>query len=105
MSIKHCMQIDYEGRVPRERSEVFTKTTYHHIQVGEVEKKLEQLELKDEESPFLYSDFSLSSLIASGNVDLLNPVGTINDNLLNATDNMEHVAQQLSSIETYNNPS
>lgn len=43
-------------------------------------------EKSEEKSPFLYTDFSLKIIIESGNLSLLNPVGTISDSNLVAHD-------------------
>lgn len=45
-------------------------------------------EQSEEKSPFLYTDFSLKTIIESGNLSLLNPVGNILDTNLVAHDNV-----------------
>lgn len=99
MSIKHVMQIDYEGRSPQVTSPRHEKNTYKQVFVGGSSKKIETVLVTDFSSPFSYDDFSLSSIIESGNVDLLNPVGQIYDSNLSANDN---ILNAFNSIENIN---
>lgn len=59
------------------------KPTLRHEIIGDSILINEQ---SDEKSPFLYTDFSLKSIIESGNLNLLNPVGNILDSNLVAND-------------------
>lgn len=57
-------------------------------------------EKSEEKSPFLFTDFSLKTIIESGNFNLLNPVGNILDTNLVAHDN---VMSNTDKIDNYIN--
>lgn len=59
------------------------KPTLRHETIGDSILINEQ---SDEKSPFLFTDFSIKTIIESGNLNLLNPVGNILDNNLVAHD-------------------
>lgn len=60
------------------------KPTLKHVAVSESQIAIE--EVTDEPSQFNYRDFSIRTLIESGNLDLLKGVGTIPDSHLTAHD-------------------
>lgn len=98
--MKHAMQIDCEGRVSRPVGERYVPKTYKQVIVGEVEKRVELIEDPCEPSPFAYTDFSLGSIIASGNLDLLNPVGTISDTALTSREKIEGAVEGIGFMES-----
>lgn len=55
-------------------------------------------EQSDEKSPFLFTDFSLQTIIQSGNFNLLNPVGNILDNNLVAHDKVFNTSDKIDNF-------
>ncbi len=73
----------------------FEKKTYCQVVVGDLEPKVELVEYHPESTPLLVTDLSLASLIASGNLELLRPVGQISDTPLQAHDNVHNIADNI----------
>lgn len=80
----------------------YDKKTYQQVIVGELEKRIELREYKPEPTPLLVTDLSLSSIIASGNLELLRPVGQISDTLLQAHDKVNNYAERIDNFATNN---
>ena len=80
----------------------FRKRTYQQVIVGDLEPKVEIREYKDEPSGLLITDLSLRSIIASGNTELLRPVGPISDTLLMANDNVNYIADRIDNFAENN---
>lgn len=79
----HPIEVEYE------------KKTYQQVVVGELEKRVELHEYHPEPTPLLVTDLSLASIIASGNMELLRPVGQIPDSLLQAHDKVNNIAERI----------
>ena len=73
----------------------YEKKTYCQVLVGDLDPKVELVEYHPEPTPLLVTDLSLASLIASGNMDLLRPVGQISDTLLQAHDKVHDTAERI----------
>lgn len=73
----------------------FEKKTYVQVVVGDLEPKIELVEYHSEPNALLVTDLSLASLIASGNMELLRPVGQISDTLLQAHDKVNDTAERI----------
>lgn len=78
------------------------KKTFQQVIVGELNRKVELCEYKPEPNPMLVTDFSLSSIIASGNLELLRPVGQIPDSLLQAHDKVNNIAERIDAFAENN---
>lgn len=89
-------EIDLQDENPIEVRHV--KKTYQQVIVGELEKRIELREYKPEPSLLLVTDLSLASIIASGNMEMLRPVGQISDTLLQAHDNVNHSAERIDNF-------
>lgn len=72
-----------------------TKKTYQQVIVGDFERKVELREYKPEPNPLLVTDLSIESIISSGNLELLRPVGQIPDTLLQAHDKVNNIADRI----------
>lgn len=93
-------EIDLQDENPIEVRHV--KKTYQQVIVGELNRKIELQEFIPEPTPLLVTDLSLSSLIASGNLELLRPVGQIPDSLLQAHDKVNNIAERIDSFAENN---
>lgn len=80
----------------------YDKKTYQQVIVGELEKRIELREYNHEPTPLLVTDLSLSSIIASGNMELLRPVGQISDTLLQAHDKVNNYAERIDTFANNN---
>lgn len=80
----------------------FEKKTYQQVLVGELEKRVELQEFHPEPTPLLVTDLSLASIIASGNMELLRPVGQIPDTLLQAHDKVNNIAERIDTFAENN---
>lgn len=78
------------------------KKTYQQVIVGDLNRKVELCEYKPEPNPLLVTDLSLSSIIASGNLELLRPVGQISDTLLQAHDKVNNIAERIDTFAENN---
>lgn len=78
------------------------KKTYHQVITGELEKKVELCEYHPEPSLLLVTDLSLSAIIASGNMELLRPVGQISDSILDAHDKTFNTADRIENFVNNN---
>ena len=83
------LSTDYSNEVE------FEKKTYVQVVVGDLEPKVELVEYHPEPNALLVTDLSLASLIASGNMELLRPVGQISDTLLQAHDKVHDTAERI----------
>lgn len=91
--LRHMNEIDLADENPIEVRHI--KKTYQQVIVGELDCKVEIREYKPEPNPLLVTDLSLQSIIASGNFELLRPVGPISDTLLHAHDNVNNIAERI----------
>lgn len=82
--------------------ERFKKKTYRQVIVGDIDPKIEYVEQTDEPSGLLITDLSLRSIIASGNLELLRPVGQISDTLLMANDKVINNADRIDTFAENN---
>lgn len=73
----------------------FEKKTYAQVIVGDIEPKVELVEYHPEPNPLLVTDLSLASLLASGNVEMLRPIGHISDTLLQAHDKVYDTVERI----------
>lgn len=80
----------------------FRKITYQQIIVGDLDPKVEIREVLPEPSGLLITDLSLRSIIASGNTELLRPVGSISDTLLMANDKVNNIADRIDNFAENN---
>ncbi len=80
----------------------YEKKTYCQVIVGDLEPKVELVEYHPEPNPLLVTDLSLASLIASGNTELLRPVGQISDSLLQAHDKVHDIAERIDTFAENN---
>lgn len=80
----------------------FKKKTYKQVILGDIEPKVEYVEDTDEPSGLLITDLSLRSIIASGNLELLHPVGQISDTLLMANDKVNNIADRIDNFAENN---
>lgn len=78
------------------------KKTYQQVIIGDLEKRIELREFKPEPTPLLVTDLSLSSIIASGNFEMLRPVGQISDSLLVAHDKVNNYADRIDNFANNN---
>lgn len=90
------------GDVSKVYNTIPPKPTYRIVQVGEFETRTEQVEVKADDIPFDYRDFSLNSIIASGNTQLLNPTGVIPDSHLSAHDNVNAASDAIDNFAERN---
>ncbi len=98
--LRHMHEIDLQDENPIEvRHE---KKTYQQVITGEFEKRIELREYKPEPTPLLVTDLSLASIIASGNMELLRPVGQISDTLLQAHDKVNNYADRIDNFAENN---
>lgn len=93
---RHMNEIDLCNGNPIEVE--FEKKTYQQVIVGEMNPKVELREYHPEPTPLLVTDLSLASIIASGNLELLRPVGQISDTLLMAHDKVNKIADSLDNF-------
>lgn len=93
-------EIDLQDENPIEVRHV--KKTYEQVIVGELEKRVELREYNPERTPLLVTDLSLASIIASGNMELLRPVGQISDTLLQAHDKVNNYAERIDNFANNN---
>lgn len=93
-------EIDLQDEYPIEVRHV--KKTYEQVIVGELEKRIELREYNPEPTPLLVTDLSLASIIASGNMEMLRPVGQISDTLLQAHDNVNKYSERIDNFATNN---
>lgn len=98
--LRHMNEIDLQDENPIEVRHV--KKTYEQVIVGELEKRVELREYKPEPSALLVTDLSLVSILASGNTELLRPVGQISDTLLQANDKVNHYAERIDNFANNN---
>lgn len=94
--MKHLLDHDSMGRnnLPKVKQAPPIQTFKQVIKDGLVTL----VEQKNEDNPLNYRDFSLKSLIDSENTQLLNPVGTINNTQLEASDNMSSAIPHLEEL-------
>lgn len=76
------------------------KPTLKHVAVSETQIAIE--EVKDEPSLFNYRDFSVRTILESGNLDLLKGVGTIPDSLLTAHDKVFSTSDSIDNFVNNN---
>lgn len=76
----------------------FEKKTYQQVIMGELQPRVELCEYHPETTPLLVTDLSLASIIASGNLELLRPVGQISDSLLHAHDKVNNIADRIDNF-------
>lgn len=98
--LRHMNEIDLVDENPIEVR--YDKKTYQQVIVGELEKRIELREYKPVPTPLLVTDLSLASIIASGNMELLRPVGQISDTLLQAHDKVNNYAERIDNFATNN---
>lgn len=98
--LRHMNEIDLQDEYPIEVRHV--KKTYEQVIVGELEKRIELREYNPEPTPLLVTDLSLASIIASGNMEMLRPVGQISDTLLQAHDNVNKYSERIDNFATNN---
>lgn len=98
--LRHMNEIDLAEENPIEVR--YDKKTYQQVIVGELEKRVELREYNPEPTPLLVTDLSLASIIASGNMELLRPVGQITDTLLQAHDKVNNYAERIDNFATNN---
>ena len=98
--LRHMNEIDLQDENPIEVRHV--KKTYEQVIVGELEKRIELREYKPEPTPLLVTDLSLASIIASGNMELLRPVGQISDTLIQAHDNVNKYSERIDNFAINN---
>lgn len=98
--LRHMNEIDLPEDNPIEVR--YEKKTYQQVIVGELEKRIELREYKPEPTPLLVTDLSLASIIASGNMELLRPVGQISDTLLQAHDKVNNYAERIDNFAANN---
>lgn len=98
--LRHMNEIDLAEENPIEVR--YDKKTYQQVILGELEKRIELREYKPEPTPLLVTDLSLASIIASGNMELLRPVGQISDTLLQAHDKVNNYAERIDNFATNN---
>ena len=91
--LRHMNEIDLSTENSNEVE--FEKKTYVQVVVGDLEPKVELVEYHPEPNALLVTDLSLASLIASGNMELLRPVGQISDTLLQAHDKVHDTAERI----------
>ena len=91
--LRHMNEIDLVDENPIEVRHA--KKTYQQVIVGDLDRKVEMREYKPEPTPLLVTDLSLASIIASGNMELLRPVGQISDTLLQAHDKVNNIAERI----------
>lgn len=80
----------------------YDKKTYHQVVLGELEQRIELREYRPEPTPLLVTDLSLASIIASGNMELLRPVGQISDTMLQAHDKVNNYAERIDNFANNN---
>lgn len=97
---RHMNEIDLIDENPIEVRHV--KKTYQQVITGELDKRIELREYNPEPSLLLVTDLSLASIIASGNMELLHPVGQIPDTLLQANDKVNHYAERIENFANNN---
>lgn len=98
--LRHMNEIDLIDENPIEVEHV--KKTFVQVITGELEKRVEIIEYKPQLNPLLVTDLSLVSIIASGNMELLRPVGQISDTLLQAHDNVNNAADKIENFVNHN---
>ena len=98
--LRHMNEIDLCDENPIEVR--YDKKTYQQVITGELEKRIELREYHPEPTPLLVTDLSLASIIASGNMELLRPVGQISDTLLQAHDNVNNYAERIDNFASNN---
>ena len=98
--LRHMNEIDLQEENPIEVR--YDKKTYQQVITGELEKRIELREYHPEPNPLLVTDLSLASIIASGNMELLRPVGQISDTLLDAHDNVNNSAERIDTFAINN---
>lgn len=98
--LRHMNEIDLVDDNPIEVRHV--KKTYMQVIVGELNRKVELQEYNPEPTPLLVTDLSLASIIASGNFELLRPVGQISDTLLQAHDKVNNYAERIDTFANNN---
>lgn len=80
----------------------YVKKTYQQVIVGDLNPKVEFREYHPEPSLLRVTDLSLASIIASGNLELLRPVGQISDTLLQAHDKVSNIADRIDNFAINN---
>lgn len=75
-----------------------TRKTYEQVIVGDFEPIIELREVVPTINPLTILDLSLRSIIASGNMDLLRPTGTITDTRLSAQDKFDAASDILANV-------
>lgn len=81
---------------PRIEHETFELSTL----VDGTLKRVEYKQIKKVESPFNFRDFSLDSILASGNTALLNPVGAISSNNMDVSDVVDSHAAYIEKLQS-----
>lgn len=94
--LRHMNEIDHFEGTPIEVE--YVKPTFQQVITGELNPKVELREYHPEPTTLLVTDLSLSSIILSGNMELLRPVGQISDTLLQAHDNVNNIADRIGTF-------
>lgn len=76
------------------------KPTLKHVAISETQIAIE--EVNEDNSSFNFRDFSVRSLLESGNLDLLKGVGTIPNSSLEAHDNVYSTADLIDNYVNNN---